>query len=205
MEIEKKLKVTISNGNDKMGRIPSFSLPPVLTCSHCEACSKKCYALRLAKLRKTVAQSWLDNLEIWQKNPKAVELAIKNTAVTSSVFRYFVGGDIPDAQFLKMMVKTAKEFKNCTFLAFTKKHELINAYLYDGGRLPKNLKIIMSGWGEDLKPFNPFNLPTSDVIFKGQEIPQNAKICDGDCTACKSRGIGCWVLKKGEKIYFLEH
>ena len=45
--------VSISRGNVKMGAIPSVSLPPIITCSKeaCKHCGKKCYALKIARLR----------------------------------------------------------------------------------------------------------------------------------------------------------
>ena len=39
-------QVSISKGNNKMGAIPSVSLPPITTCKHCESCAKDCYAAK---------------------------------------------------------------------------------------------------------------------------------------------------------------
>lgn len=201
----KKKGVTISRGNDKMGLIPSFSLPPVVTCSNCSECSKKCYALRMAKRWKGVYSSWANNLEVWKENPEAVKAAIINGAILSGFFRFFVGGDIPDSGFLRMMCDVANVCKGTRFLTFTKKFDLVNEFLNAGGKIPKNLKIIFSGWGDSLRPANPHNLPESNVILKGKEAPKGAKICGGNCVECIHAGVACWELKKGEKIYFNEH
>lgn len=49
-------RVFISTNNVKMNSgaavIPSVSLPPVLTCANCSQCSKYCYALKMARLKK---------------------------------------------------------------------------------------------------------------------------------------------------------
>lgn len=48
------MQVKISQGNSKMGSIPSVSLPAGVTCrSDCE-CNKKCYAMKLERLRKEI-------------------------------------------------------------------------------------------------------------------------------------------------------
>ena len=159
----------------------------------------------MARLHKNVGEAWQNNLEEWKRNKDAVKYAILSNAITSGYFRYFVGGDIPDTDFFKCMVEIAKTAQNCQFLAFTKKYYIVNDYLLDGGEIPKNLHIIFSGWGDELRPVNPFNLPESDVIFKNQEEPKKAKICGGNCVDCICKGVACWALKQGEKIYFYEH
>jgi hypothetical protein len=199
------MAVSISKNNKKMGGIPSISFPPVVTCANCAECSKKCYAKKMANFRPSIGQAWENNLTEWKQNPDAVKYAILSNAITSGYFRYFVGGDIVDADFFSVMVEIANIAKNCQFLAFTKKYNIVNAYIDNGGTIPENLHIIFSGWGDKLIPNNPHKLPQSDVIFKGQEEPTNAKICGGNCVDCICKGVACWDLKQGETIYFYEH
>lgn len=52
--------VSISKGNSKMGAVQSVSLPAVVTCRACD-CQKKCYARKLEKIRRTVAQAYKNN------------------------------------------------------------------------------------------------------------------------------------------------
>ena len=201
----KKNNVSISKTNKKMGGIPSISFPPVVTCANCTECAKKCYALKMQRIYKSVKNAWANNLSEWQNSPDSVKNAILSSALVSSYFRYFVGGDIPDAKFFKVMVDIAKKIKTCQFLAFTKKYNIVNDFIFNGGKMPKNLHIIFSGWGDALKPVNPYNLPESNVIFKGQEPPKKALICGGSCSSCICQGVGCWQLKKSDTIYFYEH
>lgn len=196
-------RVTISRTNAKMGGIPSFSLPPVVTCANCEGCAKKCYARRMAARYPNVRESWARNLEAWKTSPEAVRLNIMAAALTSSYFRYFVGGDIPDPAFFALMCEIARAVPTCHFLAFTKKYEMVNSAISEGETVPANLHIIFSEWKNN--PPNPHALPTSRVIFRGEETPEGAKVCGGNCTACVCRGIGCWSLKSGETIHFYEH
>lgn len=197
------MDVSISKTNKKLGGIPSISFPPVVTCSNCGECSKKCYALKMAHFRPSIAKAWENNLNEWKANPDAVKYAILNSAITSGYFRYFVGGDIPDFKFFLLMVEIAETVPTCNFLAFTKKYDIINDYLNAEKTIPQNLKMIFSEWSEPIP--NPHGLPKSKVIFKGEKEPANAKICGGNCIDCICKGIACWELKAGEIIYFYEH
>lgn len=47
-------KISISNGNSKMGLIKSVSLPPVVTCAKGCPCANDCYAVKLQRIYKTV-------------------------------------------------------------------------------------------------------------------------------------------------------
>lgn len=195
--------VSISRNNRKVGAIPSFSLPVGVTCAAGCSCLKKCYAARMARIRPSVGDAWARNLTLWQERPDAVRQAVIASALLSSYFRYFVGGDIPDAAFLQMMVEVARAVPSCRFLAFTKKYDLINAYLDEGGELPQNLQIIFSEWKNHAP--NPHALPLSRVIFKGEDEPPGAMVCGGNCGECICKGIACWALKSGDIIHFHEH
>ena len=197
------MKISISKTNRKMGGIPSFSLPPVITCANCEQCSKKCYALKMARFHKSVGQAWENNLDAYKSNPDAVKCAILKDAYLSNYFRFFVGGDIVDNNFLLLMVDVANSAKNCNFLAFTKKYKIVNDYINAGGVIPNNLKIIFSEWDKPIP--NPHNLPKSKVIFRGEPEPVNAKICGGNCFDCICKGVACWSLENNDTIYFYEH
>ena len=197
--------VSISRSNAKMGAgVASFSLPPFLTCAKGCKCLAKCYALKMAKIRPNVGEAWARNLAIWESNPQAVEMAITSSAMMSRYFRYFVGGDLPDVDFLEMACKIAERVPSCRFLMFTKKYNIVNAFIEYGGIIPDNLVIIFSEW-QGMKTPNRFNLPTSKVIYKGEEAPADGLVCGGNCAECLAQGVGCWQLKKGEKIHFYEH
>ena len=196
--------ISISKGNTKMGAIPSVSLPACTTCNPNAPCFKKCYALRLARRYKTVASAYDRNLEILNNNPDTYWLQVKAAAITTRFFRYHVSGDIPNGQYLEMMIKTAYNLPNTVFLAFTKQYNIVNDYLNGGGTIPSNLKILFSNWG-DWKCNNPHGLPTCEIILKGSEPAPNWKICGGNCTECACAGIGCWELKNGETIAIYEH
>lgn len=197
-------KLSISPGNSKMGFIPSVSLPPITTCAAGCPCAKKCYAAKLCRIYPSVKRAYQNNLDILNNNDLDYWYQIWQAAKTTKYFRYHVSGDIVDSTYFNWMCTTAEQIPGTTFLAFTKRYDIVNNYIDIFGKLPKNLKIIFSLW-EGMPIANPHNLPTAAVIFKGQVPADNWKICGGNCSDCACRGVGCWELKNGETIAFYEH
>lgn len=197
-------KLSISNGNSKMGQIPSVSLPPIITCKHCETCAKDCYANKLCKMRKTVRDAYNRNLDLLKADRDEYFRQVKGACLMTRYFRFHVSGDIVDTDYLDRMVKIARECKTTEILAFTKNYEDVNGY-FDTHKKPRNLHLIFSLPFDGAKIDNPHNLPTAAVIFKGQEVPNNYKMCGGNCSECACRGVGCWELKNGETIAFHKH
>lgn len=197
-------KISISKGNQKLGAIPSVSLPPVITCPKGAPCSKKCYAAKLCRIYPSVKKAYENNLNILQNDFNGYFEQVLKAARITKYFRWHVSGDIPNYSYLVNMVDIAKQLPDTQFLAFTKNYDVVNSYITYGEKLPDNLKIIFSEWGTQ-KPNNPHNLPTAAVIFKGTTPAENWKICGGNCSECACRGVGCWELKNGETIAFYEH
>ena len=198
------MSVSISNGNKKMGAIPSVSLPACITCNPDAPCFKLCYAAKISRLYKTVNAAYSRNLSILNADPARYWEEVKAGAQMARFFRFHVSGDIPNAEYFGEMVRLARELPNTNFLAFTKQYHIVNAYLNGGDVIPDNLKIIFSNWGA-WKCENPHKLPECEVILKGSGPAPDWKICGGNCTACACRGIGCWELKKGETIAIYQH
>ena len=199
--------VHISYSISKLGaNIPSVNLPPVRTCRADAPCAGKCYA-RKGRFSWTKNKALLErNLEIWEKDPEQFERDVMIAAFPSRFFRWHSAGDIPDMDYLKMMVRVAEAVSGTAFLVFTKKFELVNAYIAEYGMPPKNLKIVFSAWGCFL-PVNPYNLPVAYIRFKKCEcaIPENAHHCPKYCGECVMSGMSCWDLNCGESVYFDEH
>lgn len=200
------MNVCISKGNSKMGAIPSVSLPAVISCrKNCE-CAKECYALKLERIWKNVKASYYRNWEILQENPEEYWRQVREAVGKNRFFRFHVSGDIPDYAYLAEMVETAIQNPSCQILAFTKRYEIVNRFIDEGGEIPENLHIIFSGW-RNLKMDNPYNLPEAHVRFKDGfcEAKQEAVECYGNCTECSVAGCGCWKLGLGEQVVFNQH
>lgn len=198
----------ISLTNSKLGdKIPSLNLPTTI-CRSDAPCKKQCYANKGTWLYKNVQQSLQNNLNEFLEDKEKffndIIHWINNEDVTYKFFRWFSSGDIVNYDFLMGMIRVAIESPNTKFLCFTKKFNLVNTFL-DFNDLPKNLKIVFSGWDKNFNVENPHNLPTTWVNFKDQsknaDIPEFAIPCKGLCKTCKA----CWSLEKGQSVYFDQH
>lgn len=198
--------VHISHGNSKLGvDIPSVNLPVGASCREDAPCYKRCYARR-GRFSFPHNKSLLDtNLQIWNDSPVNFERSILVAAFASKFFRWHATGDIPSKEYLEMMVRVANALPDTRFLCFTKKYELINSFIDNGGALPKNLIIVFSAWG-DWVPDNPHHLPMAYIHFKhaGElEIP-NAHKCPNYCGDCVMSGCSCWDMNRGVHDGFVD-
>ena len=201
--------VKISITNSKLGGIPSVNLPPIVTCREGAPCSRTCYACKGNCRYKNVMASWLNNLTEYKKDSKLYFKSIVNYLSSGLViyrfFRWHSSGDLVDYNYLKGVINTAKATPLTRHLLFTKKYELVNEYLAKGEKLPANLSIVFSAWGDDFKFENPFNWPIAYIKFKNglncANIPADATPCAGNCATCQK----CWFLHNGESVYFNQH
>lgn len=197
--------VKISKGNSKLGAIPSVSLPSIKTCRNC-ACQEKCYAQKLERLRPAVRNAYQHNLEVWIKDPETYWREVEASIMMSRFFRFHVSGDIPSFKYLINMVEIARRQPHCEILCFTKKYNLVNELIEQGGELPGNLHMIFSGW-VGLEMANPFSLPEAHVRYRDGSTTarEGAVECSGNCTECALTEGGCWSLQKGQQVVFNEH
>ena len=200
--------ISVSNGNVKMGAIPSVSLPPVKTCAAraIGTCSKKCYACKVCRYSKEAKAAYNRNLDILNNNPSTFWDDVNRALKTSRYFRFNVSGDIPNYDYFKNLVKAANNNKHCEILIFTKQWEIVNKYMKYNKTIPLNLHVIFSGW-VGLNIINPFNFPEAHVLLKNGETTarDGAKYCSGNCFECALNNGGCWSLQKGEQVIFREH
>lgn len=199
--------VHISYGISKLGvDIPSVNLPVGCTCRPDAPCFKKCYARRGRFCFQKNKAHLQNNLELWYCEPEIFEEEITLSAFRSRYFRWHSSGDIPDVKYLDMMVRIAQRLPRTRFLAFTKKYELINSWITEHGKLPDNLTIVFSAWG-DFLPENPYDLPVAYIRFRKEEfeIPAHARECPSYCGNCVTTGMSCWDLQHGEAVVFSEH
>lgn len=193
--------VSISAANSKMGAVSSVSLLPYITCPF--KCAE-CYAAKLAALRPAVCNAYARNTALAVEDPSAYFAQVRAAAMGVRFFRWHVSGDIINAHYFREMVFIAETLPHTEFLAFTKRYEIVNGFIKDGGAIPGNLHIIFSEW-DGIEMPNPYNLPTAAVVRPGCEPADDWKICGGNCFECACRGVGCWQLNKGETIAFKLH
>lgn len=204
------MNVRISTTNTKLGyQIPSISLLPQLSCRADAPCAKGCYGKKGNFLYKNVIESQTQNYNFYISDPKAyfneIITYLNDALISYKYFRWHTVGDIVDKQYFNGMIETAKKCKQVKFLCFTKKFDIVNDFIKNGGIIPKNLKIIYSAWNKSFKVDNPYNLPIAYVYFKKEQmnpdIPALAIPCGGHCPEC----LACWSLKNGQSVFFNQH
>lgn len=209
----KQYNIHISLKNSKLGKILSFSTAPIVGCgANCRVCMDKCYAVKSYRQYPNVKTAWNDNFDA-VKNEKWIEIhrAVTHECMrhTDMPFRWFVSGDIYCMGMLKTMVWCANTCPDTVFYCYTKCYNIVNRWLDFGNILPDNLKIIFSRW-DGLEMVNPYGLPESDVILKGSNktMVNNSFVCPNQknkkitCDVCP---CPCYLMEKGETVYFMEH
>lgn len=197
----------ISNGNQKMGNIPSFSLPAGLTCcgGRNAPCFEDCYAERLAKIRPSVREAYEDNLRMLNGNMKECEkfLHLYFDGINSPrLFRIHVSGDFYSTDYMRMWLRIADSHPHTQFMAFTKQFDVVKLFLES---IPENFTLIASAWpGVPLPKWVECALPIA-YMQDGTEtrIPESAHVCEGDCSGC-CRGY-CWSMKPGDAVVLPKH
>lgn len=198
------IKMCISNGNQKIGRVMNVSLPPVLTCGNCKECMHYCYDIKAClQYSNTVIDARIRNLVILKKDrneyfdriDKKVSRRRKN-----KYFRWHVAGDIIDLDYFERMVKIAIDHPDFVFWTYTKMYHIVNEFIAAGGIIPGNFHIMFSEW-RGMPMENPYNMPEFRVVFKGETKPAG-HYCPGNCDVCKATNRGCIA---GETTYCMEH
>lgn len=200
-----EIKMCISKGNEKIGKVLNVSLPPILTCSNCSECKYFCYDIKACnQYPNTVIDARIRNLVILQKDRneyfgrirKALKARRKN-----KYFRWHVSGDIVDIAYFAEMVAIAKEFPDFTFWTYTKNYKVVNQYVSENGNskdvaIPENLHVMFSEWdGTEL--VNPYNFPIFTCKLKSgnknhkPEFFDGLYKCPGNCDLCKANKLGC--------------
>ena len=201
------LHVFISSGNRKTGfSVPSVSLIPVADCGNCSSCSRLCYDLRNDCIYKGVTDTRAKNSAIAHNDRRRYFMEISGACKAFRFFRWHIGGDILDLAYLHGVINVALENPHCKFLIFTKRYNLVNSYLQDGGEIPANLQVIFSAWpGANME--NPYNMPVSSPLFVDGSHAAGSDVinCPGDCSNCAVMGSGCWTLKNGQGVIFAAH
>lgn len=193
---------SISEGNKKMGLIPSFSVTPVKTCACGVPCTKDCYAVKMCHRFKNTATAYENNYQLLlSENGYSLLHKTVNMYLFIRPVRYFrwnVAGDIFEWGYMDTIDKIAKDNPDVTFLVYTKQYELVNQY-YTIGRPPKNLRIIYSNWKE-WQCENPHNFPVAEYAEKGDDVAEGF-VCGGNCAECRY----CYNMQPGQKVVFYKH
>lgn len=183
-----------------------------------------CYALNGSFLMISNQRLYSENLAFYRENGidttvNAIAEIIRRYPDCDKV-RFFSCGDFPDAGFVEVVHKLALMFPNVSFYAYTKKYALVNTYVRRVGieSIPENMVVIFSHWrnndGTYFPMVNPFDFPTSEFVPHGMEyILEKLNPGDHICPCsdetklehCDNCSTPCYKMKRGQKMYLLEH
>jgi len=186
--------VKISEKNSKLGRIANISVVPVESCPNSGFCHELCYARPIYNRFPHTKAAWDRNWEMFKQSPRTYRDSIiymlnHGKLGTSGLFRWHVGGDIPNQEYLGIMAEIAESFPETEFMAFTK------AYSLDFCGVPSNFHTIMSAWAG--MPINTdFPIAYVKELDNRWEDHEIVYDCAGDCRSCRK----CWEAEKGSAI-----
>ena len=202
------MKINLSKGNTKLGKILSFSISALKSCpTKTSWCEKHCYAKRLENQYPNVKQAYNNNFEVitdkdFTKNMIAeIKKANKNNLV-----RFHVSGDFNQVSYIYKWISIAKQLPEITFYGYTRAWEDVNL-LPHLGILNKQPNVILFA-STDITTTK--NIPkTFRIAYAGDTKPngiqttacpqQNKKVVN--CTDCKL----CFTKKAKTNIYFKTH
>lgn len=198
--------VHISEGNRKVGQIPSFSLTPGRSCS-AEACKtclcEGCYALKAYRMYKQTHTAYDDNTAAVLGDLAGVEAALMRYfggMTAPRFFRVHVAGDFITREYAAMWARIAAANPHTRFLAFTKQWAMVR-----GIDMPDNLQVVLSAWPGTEIPADLRGLyPVAWLIGRDDpdSVPDNTLLCPGDCEHC---GM-CWTLGRAHMdVAFYKH
>lgn len=195
-------KIHISDGNKKVGKIPSFSLPPVIACDgkYCSECRKYCYAKKAYRQYPSTKNAWDENFSIVQNDlvgfTKSM-IAYFSKINAPRVFRIHVSGDFFSLDYLMAWVEIAKS-TDCIIYGYTKSFDIFNAYFAMYGNLPKNLIVRASANCDccQIQAKNDLSLPLA-FVRKNADYSYfpNSFLCPAKLKSCDECGL-CWKTTK---------
>jgi len=102
------------------------SLPPLVSCVDNPPCAELCYARKFHAgfARHTAGVKWDQNYDFYLEHPNGYFMDIHEQLYRKkniSLFRWHVGGDIPDKNYFMGMENLAELLLRISFLAYTRR------------------------------------------------------------------------------------
>jgi len=105
-----KKYITISPGNMKTGKIPSISLPPIVTCNPNAKCHNDCYVLKSYRLYPHVREAYQKNLNTFKTSPELYFQSISDWLTIKKPDYFRKGAFEPYLSMEKMTNIEAREY-----------------------------------------------------------------------------------------------
>lgn len=216
----------IAKGNTKTGKsVGGYGHTIETSCTHMCECYKlkDCYGCGGNYLYPSTQLFLADNSLCflhygWEKMADMIIETIRKNHIKK--YRWFTVGDIPNADFIRLMVKVGTECPDVKYWAYTKKYAMVNRFIEKefGGNADRFQRItgmIFSHWrnrdGSFFPMDNPYHMPTSEFVPFGHE--EDAENADHICPCsnpdvvehCEDCSTPCYELRLGMSMALLEH
>jgi len=195
------LSVIVSKGNRKIGKCLNVSVAPIRTCGgNCKVCMCACYDMKACMQYPNVLQARAKNtvLAMYARDDYFRQIdEVMNKRRKNKVFRWHVGGDIPDYDYFCRMIENARNHPDFIIWTYTKQYDIVNDYVRAHGgtikaAIPDNLSIMFSVW-KGLYCDNPYGFATFTCvdIASGETFEDGVHHCNGACKDCITGKTGC--------------
>src|SRR5690554_284666 len=115
------LPIRIPVGNQKVGKVWTFSLPAVLTCPGSSRwCLRHCYARRIERLRPNCRRAYMRNLALSLESDRFVKHVLHHLPEDAAQVRIHVGGDFYDAPYIQAWVCICRARPQTQFWSYTR-------------------------------------------------------------------------------------
>jgi hypothetical protein len=121
MNQEFDVPLCLALGNQKVGRVWTFSLPSLVTCPGASPwCREHCYARRLERFRTNCRQAYLRNLTLSQEPDHLVNKVLASLPEDAKHMRIHVGGDFYSAAYIRAWITICEARPHTRFGAYTR-------------------------------------------------------------------------------------
>ncbi len=195
--------VSLGEGNAKVGKVYTFSLPSHATCPGAsEWCLKHCYAHRYERLRPVCVRAYQRNLILAQRTEKFITVMTGIIPRILTCMRIHVSGDFHSEEYTMAWSRICAAFPQTKFWAYTRSWALPRLYpaLEQLRDLP-NVELLAS-----TDPTMPLPPEGWRVAFIKTDARANGTLCNeqtqkqDSCLACGY----CFQSGKGN-VVFLVH
>jgi hypothetical protein len=194
----------ITKGYDKMEGLESINTPSS-TNSFCQKMAKtnaicsKCYAIRNEKFRKNLVPAFEKNVPILKDRNFVAP------TVNCKVMRFHSYGELHNMVHFQSFIKIALANKGTFFSLWTKRKDIVQKYLRNGGIVPSNMNLIYStpeiDSGKTVPPkgFDKvFNVFSKEKVESGEiKINCGGKKCL-ECMVCYGKNAVTVINEKAK-------
>lgn len=204
--------------NSKLNGVLAVGTLPVIDCGcACKECARGCYAVRHSVgVYPQALNRCAKNSAILAADRDRFFAEVSRAMKTTRVFRFNTEGEVVDFDYFRRAVAVSAENASTAVLLFTKRADVVNTYIDNGGQIPANMRVILSAWYDINAVNNPYKLPVSAPDFSGDDVPAKYRRafdpcglrvveCGGDCLACYLNNVGCFGAKSGDVVRFPGH